>query len=353
MAYLPSLSELGIQPGGNVLRSMRAIQDFSRQQEANKLLQLQNQFYEPMQKAELEQRQASTNRLNQLLPYEIESKKLQSENPLLSSTGAAGQIGAMIKLASNPGMAEKYGLNVNELNNLIKQSLQQNIASQQGRTELNLKRAQGLEFNSLPAEYKTQILALGGGMGIDPDTMTKELMSGKSLEQIASEKGYNPSDLPSPIYPLTAAGREQIRRRNDALQEINTLGKKVNEAMAPYSKRIAGYSPKQVMEALKGTNEDSQARFIAARALQPELAAIRLRMAGGNVGIEAIRELTNTSLGHVKIYEPFMNEKVFSKAMEYVDDWLNEAAQAANKQSLRTKASPKSNEKKTINNRFQ
>lgn len=288
--------------------------------------QTENELYKPRTEADIANRTANTNRLN-----------FQLQHPLYGQAGMAGQVGAAELLRKNPQLAK----NPNALN-LIEQSMSGGLANQQAQTELHQKQASGYDFNSLPISSKEYLLAQTAGMGIDPVEGRKLLASGKSLEKIASDNGYDPNNLPEPVYPLTKAGQTAFKNRQAANEEIKALSGKISNATKEYSRKLFGQSPKLILEAIQGKNEEGQAKALAARALQPELAAIRLRMGGGNVGIEAIREMTNTSMGHLNVIDGMISPNVYSKAQEYVDQWLTEAVDAANKKATQGIATKKS-----------
>ena len=285
-------------------------EELKKQQLANQLAKLQQDQYIPKTQAETDYKNALTSRMN-----------FQQKNPLYGQSGAAGQIGAA--QISDPKTAK-----------LIMNSLTQQQAQRQAQAELNSKRAQGYDFNTLPMNDRSYLLSQAAGLGIEPNEALKRFNRGETIDQMASQEGYDPHNKPEPVYPLTPAGQTQLKQRQAANAEIKVLGKRISDAMAPFSRQISGYSPVQVSQALSGKKPDQQAKLLAARALQPELAAIRLRMGGGNVGIEAIREMTHSSMGPIKNLQGLVSPEVYSKTNEYVDQWLTEAVEAANKKAM-------------------
>ena len=218
---------------------------------------------------------------------------------------------------------------------LVMQGVDTQLQQKQAFANYRNKQTEAYNYMSLPVDNKSQLIAQAAGMGYDPTQATNLFMSGNSIEDLARAKGFDTTNLPDPIYPTTKTSLTQIQKRQQALSEINNLNPKLNSAIAPYSNRIMGYSPKQIGEALSGTNKDSQAKFLAARALMPEMAALRGRAMTANVGIETIREITDASMGHVKVLQPFVDPEVFKKANDYVDEWINEAVTAANRAGVR------------------
>lgn len=285
-------------------------EELKKQQLANQLMQLQNQQYVPKTEAETSYKNALTGRIN-----------FQQQNPLYGQPGVAGQIGAA--QISDPKTAQ-----------IIMNSLANTQAQRQAQADLNYKRAQGYDFNTLPMNERSYLLSQAAGLGIEPNEALKRFNRGETIDQMAIKEGFDPQNKPDPVYPLTPAGQTQLKQRQSANAEIKVLGKKISDAMAPFSRQIGGYSPAQIVNSLAGKNQDQQAKLLAARALQPELAAIRLRMGGGNVGIEAIREMTHSSMGQIKNLQALVSPEVYAKTNEYVDQWLTEAVEAANKKAM-------------------
>jgi len=290
-------------------------EQLQKQHLANKLAQMEIEQYVPKTKAETAYKNALVRKMN-----------FQQENPLYGQPGVAGQLGAA-NIAS-PQDSE-----------IIRNSLMNTQDQRQAEAELNKKRAEGYTFNSMPLPNKQYLLAQAAGMGIEPNEAAARFNKGETIEQMAVNQGFDPNNKPEPIYPLTPAGQTQLKMRQAANDEIKVLGKRLSESMGDYSRTIFGYSGKQISDALKGKNKDSQAKFLAAKALQPELASIRMRMGGGSVGIEAIREMTHSSMGNINHLQALVAPDVYKKTNEYIDQWLTEAVDAANKRATQAVAS--------------
>lgn len=307
----------------------------SQEERVNKLfpeqlnkLQMENQLYIPKTQADINYKTANTNRLN-----------FQQQNPLYGQAGAAGQIGAAELLRQHPELISDPNAA-----NQIMNALNTNMASKSALADLNNKRAQGYNFNSLPVNHKSYLLSQAAGMGINPDEATNRFNQGESIEQIAKSKGFDPNNMPDPIYPLSVAGQNQLKQRQAALVEMDKLGKDISDWNAPYVSKIHGYSPAQIKDALLGTNKDQQAKFLAARMLAPEQGAIRIKSMQGNVGIEAIRDLTDKSLINGKIFESLVTPDVYKKANELVEKSIYNSVMAANSAVSRAVAQQKSSE---------
>lgn len=208
--------------------------------------------------------------------------------------------------------------------------MEKNIA----QANLYNTKAAGFAFNSLPQNQKTYMIAQAGGLGIGPQEAIKAYYNGETVGSLAQQRGLDPNNLPTPLYAATPATVQLIQRRNQALNEINSIEPQITAGMSPYARQFAGYSPTQIADAMKNDNPDQQARFLASRALMPEMASLRLKAMGGNIGIEAIKEVNNQSMGNIKSFQGLVSPKVYTSAQNYVDQWINQGANAANKIGL-------------------
>jgi hypothetical protein len=247
----------------------------------------------------------------------------QKNNPELFS-GQNGQQGGM------PSMAD-----------VIKgQMLLPNVKAQYMQQRINAS-----DFNSLTPDAKNYALAQTNAMGIDPTEAVNMFNQGLKLSDIADKYGYgrDKSNWPdtSNSYFLTAGQRSQIQNRNASVAELNGIGPTLTQATAPYAQRIAGYSPNQIMDSIKqfsseaGNDPDAQdklAQFVAARAVMPEYNAIRLRATGvKNIGVEAMRDMGNASMNNFKAVQGLVTPQIYTKAQDYVDQWVNQMRDSANK----------------------
>lgn len=215
---------------------------------------------------------------------------------------------------------------------------QQNANS---RGALNVAKLKGMAFTSMPVDQRKAVLAQAAGMGIDPNTATAMMLSGKSISDLAESQGFDPKDRskwPSAIYPISTAAITMIQKRQQALTELNTISDWVNKSVAPYSQRFDGFSPKQIIDSFGSdpAGRERMINYVAAKGVMPELSGMRLRSMGGNIGIEAIREVQEASYGHVKDLRSQMPPADFEEAMKRMDSKITEAATAANKTGTQT-----------------
>ena len=197
-------------------------------------------------------------------------------------------------------------------------------------TERSRDITKGTGFDKLPVDEKKRAVGLTTAMGIDPVEGTQLLRSGKTLEQIAKEKGQDLDDL-IPVYPLGTENIKQLQKRSGYVAELKNLEQKVAEPFSKYPSKIRGYSLEQIADSLETQNPDEMGKVLAARALSPEIAALRLKVAGGNIGIEAIKELTTKSMGEMNIIEALVDTPTFIATQKYITKWLEEAADSFQK----------------------
>ena len=198
----------------------------------------------------------------------------------------------------------------------------------QEHTELITKRSKdviaGNSFDKLPTNDKKQAVALMKGMGADPVASVQWLRSGKSPTDYANEHGVDISTV-EPDYALGEQNIKMAQQAASNMDELDSLEKHITGGLGEYQNKIMGYSMEQIKDALDGTNPEKQGKALAARALLPELSALRLKIAGGNIGIEALREMEHKSLGQMKVFESLVDKKVYKEAQKYMKDWINEA----------------------------
>jgi hypothetical protein len=147
---------------------------------------------------------------------------------------------------------------------------------------------------------------------------------------MAQAQGFDPNNLPEAIYAPTNTDITRAHFRQQAVAELNTIEPIVAAGLAPYSRRFDGYSPLQIADALSGENPERQIEFLMAKGVQPEIAGLRVKSMGGQVGIEAIREAQDAAVGRIKIYQAGVSPEIFRKAQERIRQVINMGVERAN-----------------------
>ncbi|HLX55267.1 MAG TPA: hypothetical protein VKR58_15090, partial [Aquella sp.] len=238
-------------------------------------------------------------------------------------------IGRLKNLMSNKGM-QNAPQQKNDIISLMRDSISTDLRRKNAYADLANKKVENFGYGQLTADQKRGWVAKAAGMGISENDARNAFNKGLSIEDLATEKGFDPNDLPEAIYNATPTDITRAHFRMQAAEELKVLEPLITEALAPYAQRVDGYSPVQMAEALKGENIDGQARFFAASALVPEINALRTKMMGGQVGIGALDELKEAARANFKAFEGLLTPEVYAEAQRYMAEWLDEATQKAN-----------------------
>jgi len=224
----------------------------------------------------------------------------------------------------------KYGENSPEYKD-ARASYEADLAHTQATSDRQKQLINSGMFRALNADDKRRVVAYAVGMGYTPDAAAKELSNGETLETLATKKGVNLGDV-TPNYALTTQSITNLANRQAFTKEITYLESKVAEPMSKVSRKFAGYSPVQLWGAISGKmSPDEQGKILAARALQPDIAALRTRAQQGQVGIEAIREFQDKALANLKVMESTVSPEAYLAMDKYLNQWINEASGIFNK----------------------
>lgn len=195
-----------------------------------------------------------------------------------------------------------------------------------------------IKWTSLPADWRSNTLAIGSALGFSAQETENAYLSGKSLKEMAKEKGIPENLIPNPAYPPTKAQINAVQQRRAALSEMNVLDDFISKAQAPYSRRVNGYSLNFIGDAVS-SDPKAQERAsdnVAAKILQTENFAARFKSLGGNVSEAAIDKLMTESLANFKIPGVTLSPAIWSQAQAKVKQKLIEAATSANDVVLRS-----------------
>jgi hypothetical protein len=220
------------------------------------------------------------------------------------------------------------------------------LAHEQAVTERSKDITAGNSFDHQPTNDKKQSVALMKGMGVDPVEAVSYLRKkGNSPSTYAKEKGI---DIHT-VTPDYAAGEQNIKIAQQAaayMDELDNLEGHISAGLGKYQNKILGFSPAQIADASSNEDPETQGMVLASRALLPELNAIRLKIAGANIGIEALKELESKSLGTLHIFESLVSPEAYAASQKYMNQWIKQAGQARNK-SLIGNSMLKTNQQKS------
>lgn len=253
---------------------------------------------------------------------ERDLKKAQIQKALQTKLG--GNVKANGELAnymvSHPGASE------DEIRKAYEEIHGSKLAHEQAVTNRSVDMTSGSSFDKLPTNDKKREIGLMTAMGVDPVEAASMLRKGTSASEYAKQQGIDISEV-TPKYALGEQNIKDVQRTAAYFDELGSLEKHVSEGMSEYPNRLKGYSLDQIADQLAGDKPEKVGRALASAALQPELAALRLKVQGGNIGIEAIRELTDKSLGNLKTVESLVDKPTYLAMQKYINQWLREAGQ--------------------------
>lgn len=233
--------------------------------------------------------------------------------PSYASPSSGYDINGLVQALVNKPMADlKY-------KQALTQVMQQNVA--------------GKAYTSMPAVEKEYSLAQARGFGYTGEQASKLLNQGYNLSQLAEAKGYDPNDTSS--WPIarsapTTAIQTRIQRANSTLAALDVVQPDISASYSKYSPRFANVSPNLIKDMLSGEKEDDQADALAAYALYPELAALRINAMGGNVGEGAIQHISDAAFSRINTLGLSPSSNVYKKVQERVQKMIRKMNRAEN-----------------------
>lgn len=220
------------------------------------------------------------------------------------------------------------------MGNIFQDLLERGIAREENAREYERTRTARTKqlmasksFNSMPVDSKRTAIAQAVGFGYDQYQATKLLAEeGKTLQDLAEDAGYSKdkNKWPEAKYNTSMANITKAQRQNATFAALEAVEPEVSKAIAPYSSTYFGYSPKAIGDLQFGNKKDKEkvADYLAAIAMSPEIAGLRLTGSGANVGITAIHEMTQAALTKAKIPQALMTPNVFQMMQDRMQHYL-------------------------------
>ena len=279
-----------------------------------------------------------------------------ADNPLLKMPGAAGQVGSMLYL-KNQGNQGSGGLaspmemqqsspnmpndmqsgsapsnRQQEYNNgadAILGNLNTLSRTRNSIADLNVERKKNYNWGQLPAETRSNLIAQGLGMGIDPIKMKNYVNDGMAIKEIASKEGRDPNNIPPPVYYPTSTTKTRVQQVQQVGAELVYLESATTAIIKRYADTFAGISPQRIKDMLSN-DPDAQKRFgqyIGAMSVQTGVANGRVLLEGGKSGLEIMREVKNSALAGVDKHAQFkMSGIAFEETQKTIGRMLQRGA---------------------------
>lgn len=205
-----------------------------------------------------------------------------------------------------------------------------NIANaRNARANLDTQRANNYNWAQLPAEVKTNLVAQGIGMGVDPVKMKDYVNKGMSIQDIARKEGLDPNNIPQPIYFPTTATKTRVQQVQQVGAELDYMSSATTPIISRNADTFFGKSPKLIGDMLSSDPERQKqyGEYIGALAIQTELAHGRILLAGGKSGVQIVKDLREKSLKGIDGVSPVkMSGIAFTEAQNTIDRILQRGA---------------------------
>jgi hypothetical protein len=300
------------------------------QQELQKAI-LFNKYYGPEKEADIAHTGSLTNRINQMLPMELEAALLKNKQSQYDY--------------NNPTAESPAGKQLHDLvrNKYITSEKAQELAEHLANNMQTTKS----DFDSLPSDYKAAYLSQIENMGYSKQQSIQHARNGDDLGDLAQAKGYQRdlSDVPTGPTAPTGATRTAVARSNMATAGLNAADNFINKGIAHYSGQATykGTPSGFYLDAIRGKNKGAQSDFIAATTLAQDQAFLRARQAGAPLSQGLLEHTLSTSLTNVKGRFSFVSPDVFLDAGKKIKanfDAINKAETKAAYQQGTEKKQP-------------
>ncbi len=290
------------------------------------------QTNEAMQKARVLPKDLAESLLSKQLQNKINQPKADYANEITQADLANTQ--------ANTGLLQQ---------NSYKQQLLNQFLPQREPAEIEEIKARGNYYNTGGAGGSTgskDAMAYSNGVAMDNPQLNP--MQLREAADVLSKGGnrLNDGTMLNPmsfntktsfdraVKATTTAGQiNALNSANQADAELGIFTNLANKWRAPYGTTYFGKSPEQIVDSFRSDNK-SQTRLgelIAANTLEYEIAQIRNRIAAGQPGITAVRELMDESKQHIETSWPKLSGKARSVTNQRLNQAIQEGLQARNK----------------------
>ncbi len=249
--------------------------------------------------------------------------KLNSKSPtgMIKPNGKTANIAWVEEKLKDPNISPEYA-------DKLRQSLTDAAEHEESITANNKDRVAGNAFDKQPINDKKESVAKMRGMGVDTVEAVRYLRKpDSSPEAYAKEHNIDINQVEKKYAP-TEQNIKMAQQAVAYMDELDELEKHISAGLGKYQNKMKGYSFQQIADAAKNEDPETQGMVLAARALFPELSAIRGKLGGANIGIEFLKEMEAKSLGNLNIFESLVSPEAYAASQKYMNAWLKEAGLA-------------------------
>ena len=185
-------------------------------------------------------------------------------------------------------------------------------------------------WNGMGRDAQADIFRIGNQFGWNPQRTQEEFIKGTNFEEEAKKKGIDLTEGGG-SYLATGAARTGIINAKSSAAELDVLENLTAKDLSQYGATFGGYSPAQIKDSLLGKDKDAMIRFLGARALQPEIAGARSRIAAGSNAQQALHDAQEAALANFKIPGFTITPEIRLGVQKYINKALKEAFKAREK----------------------
>jgi hypothetical protein len=265
-------------------------------------------------------------------------------DPAIQSPAPGGLAPGVAQPQTQPQAGQLFGGNgfANQLVNSMMAQMQLPAA----RAAYYNQKVTGASYLDAPPDTKRYLIAQATAFGINPDQAARDFIAGKSLGQMAQDKGFGSEQgqWPTPDFMPTVATLSRNQMRQTAVSELTSVEPFINGALGQYSQTIGSYSPSQVIDSFNSLNnntpegqakKDKLSDFLAATVVVPEYNAIRARAMGvQNIGVEAMQNIGKASMNNFNKFQSLVPSDVYMAAQTKANNLIRQMNSAATKASL-------------------
>lgn len=199
-------------------------------------------------------------------------------------------------------------------------------------------------WDNMTPEAKKETEAFARAMGIMAFDLGKAASEGKSLYDLAYDKGYSKDDVDklTPLFMTSIQNISELQKRNANVAAANILHKFITKGIGPNVRTIMGYSPNNIKNQITGQNKEEQANYLAALALTTDQAGLQLQMSGGPVTGAIADEYVKKTLGDAKVNQFLVSQDVYNLAQDKIHDLINRMNNAYGHQMMSRPVTPPS-----------
>lgn len=193
--------------------------------------------------------------------------------------------------------------------------------------DMQQKRYNASIYRATPIDQRgADISVVAPMVGGDYGQANRELMSGKTIADIAKEHGYDPNDRSSWPMPMQPPGKPAINRMQASQigrSAFNAIEPMINQDTGMYSSNIKGYSPAMISDLIQNKNKQQVGRALAAVVANTEGNAMLNRNAGMTPGLGLSKMMDAKTLTNLKVPGLLLDEEVMkayrARLKEYND----------------------------------